>query len=154
MNLKPFKHVKKEVVTSAGVTHEFVYKFYQGMTSSVGVYRHIERSVEFKAFALQITERISYEGEVIKEKEHDYGFVCARSAAVAYALARLPKCESIEAIDEFLSDFMVDSLVAMTKDANKALRKLLGLTLSSNAVVRTHKPATPRPEIILPWITE
>lgn len=154
--MKLFREAKKVVVTATGVNHEFIYKFHQGMTKARVNHNGAEHAVEFKAFRLIVEERISYENEVIKTKEHDYGFICARSTEVAYALARLPKQETLDDVELFLIELMEDSEVAMKRDTKKALYKLLGYrpTQTSDYVKRTNKEYKPIPQIKLPWMSE
>jgi len=143
---------QRHTVIEGEITKEFRVEVYRGIASLETKYRHFNRVVDIKAFGLIVEETWSYEGTVYRELKQDFGQFTARSGEVAYALAQIKQCTSIEAIEDLLEDLDVDFRVALQKDAMRELKRLIGLQkITGTPKVRRKKEYQPLPQIKLPW---
>lgn len=120
-----FKIQKKEVVNAAGMECVFYFKAYQGNTMKTGSYLHHRRDVELSGYRIVIELAISYGNEVVDFKEHDFGYICARSGQLAYILSEMRKVDSFETMVEIGEKYALEFDEVFQRDAKRELKKSL-----------------------------
>ncbi|MDK2600746.1 hypothetical protein QO179_24940 [Bacillus stercoris] len=152
-NEKLFRTQRHEVV-DGDITHEITTEVYQGYAFIKAKYKHKTEVVKVKAFRLFVKDVWVYECQAYRTLPYDFGYVSSRSGEIAYALAKIKECKSLEEIRILMADLEEDFRVALEKDAIREIKRLLGLHKQNSPVVTRNKEYKPLPQIKLPWMEE
>lgn len=140
-------------VDQAGITHEITVEVSLGHFQTHSQFMHYEDFVTIKGYHFFIRERWIFEGQEFRNFVRNYDYICCRSGEMAYALRKIKECKSISEIEVLMVDLNVDFRVAMKKDAERELKKSLGLyNMATPPKKRTNKEYKPLKQIKLPWM--
>lgn len=112
----------------------------------------IRGPVEVEGYGFIIKERRNSGESFYTWDRHDTGVITSRTGEVTYALAQIQKCKSTDEIRKLMKGLKKEYRVALKRDAEKELKKSLGIYTPITPKVRSNKKHQPVPQIRLPWM--